>query len=410
MKTLILGLLLLFVFMGCSDPLKDNESCPCEVKLHELQEDGTYKRITYKFRLLENPRTLSGPLINVRLNPKFYMDGTTSEITPEAQYFKDAEGRIVPADTLTEELFSIYKNMEELYLFDKETQAEQLLKYPRTVSVHQRSKSRIEIDNAFYAPIFDQIVVLSYNGRKAPLGMNKGVMAHEHFHAIFNSIVRPIKRTVNDISFLSANPPFFDAPFSESRQVVQPIIVEEKPSFNFLILKSLDEGLSDFWAHLITGLSNPYLASYTSSVMGWRDITGSIIPIDPKDVLSKNLNYEDFKSEQKNRHGMVNSHIYSYGIRYSNLIKAMSEVLLEGKPLAPEEKRIVVGKWILSSLQKLAEVVDRNGKNKVLDQSEILESFIPLQDTNRNQLSKICSDVNEFLKFHDKKVSSCSSY
>ncbi len=405
MRLTVLFFLTLGFLAGCSDPLEDNEKCPCDVKINELQEDGTYKRSVYTFKTLENARTMTGSKINLRFNPRFYQDGSVKDITPENQFFVNSSGILIPSHTFSEELFSIYKIMEELYYFDTQIGVDRFLTYPRTVSIDNRSKSAKRREDAYYTPIHDRIVVLSYDGKLAPLGLNKGVIAHEHFHAIFNNVVRPIQKTVNDIGPASSS-----ANGSEKAGMIISDTKDKNLSYNYLILRALDEGLSDFWASLITGMSNAYLASLSKANVEYREVSGNIYPIHSQDVLAANLVYENFKTEMKTGHGQVQGYIYFIGVHYSNLIKSLSKkIALAREDLTPDQERVEIAKWIISSLQKLAQTLEQNGSLKVLSQADLLSSFIP-ETQNRALLKEICADLNEFLLQHSSKISSCSKY
>lgn len=150
----------------------------------------------------------------------------------------------VPKTALSEQMFTLYKIMEDLFYFDKSIGVDQILKYPRTISLQEKS-SVDAADNGFYMSAFDRIRILTYDGHKAPLAWNAGVVAHEHFHAIFERIVKPTQNTVG----LD-----YEGSVFSSQQSAESM--DDQTGYNFLILKALNEGLADYWASLHTGLSN----------------------------------------------------------------------------------------------------------------------------------------------------------
>lgn len=412
MKIILIITSLIAAFIAaCSSPLEDKEKCPCNVKLHTLQEDGTYKRSVFKLQTLENPRAVSSSKIRITLNPKFYMDGTTGDTTPEAQYFVDKDGNIVPKTTLTEELFSIYKIMEDFYFFDMKTGIDQVLFYPRNVSIHNKTPKAGEKDNAFYISSFDRIVVLSYKGKRAPLGMNKGVLAHEHFHAIFNKIISPVKNTINDKNYVLSLFGLLD----EGAGLYSAIDVDlpdEQIGYNYLLLRALDEGMADFWANLHTNISNSYKASYSpEDQLDGRAVEGVVSEMFAQNILESALNIANYRKEiavNGSAYRPTHDFIYVSGSKYSNLIKSLSDKIYPLKGgISLEERNVLVGKWIVQSLNKLSQTVAVQGRLSVLSQADILESFVP--HDRKDILKDICSDFDSFLAHHSK-VKSCSGY
>ncbi len=393
MKVLGSLLLTLALLSACSNPV-EKEKCPCKVKVRVLQPDGTYKRETVELKTLEDPNSVQSSKIRITMNPRFFKDGSVSELTPEAQYFVNEDNVIVPKTALSEQMFTLYKIMEDLFFFDKSIGADQVLTYPRYVSIYERTDS--SMDNGFYIPAYDRIRILTYNGDKAPLSWNSGVIAHEHFHAIFQKIVKP---TIYTIGLDYEGKAFSSQAAAEE--------VDANTGYNYLILKALDEGLADYWGQLHTGLSDSYQTSYELF-----DINRKVLPIvykmDSQESLKDTLDFrsyviEDLSSKGKSR--PINGLVYEKGVKYSNLIKSMSDKLFpEDKATSLEDRKKTQGEWIIASLKKLSETVYIKGKSQVLSQADILNSFVPDEKIGR---SEVCTDLNNFLTVHESKVVAC---
>lgn len=406
---LLLTLIMAFI-AACSNPFEDKDKCPCTVNLQELQPNGQYERKSFYLSTLRDPRKMIGSVIRVTLNPRFSRDGEVSEITPEAQYLVNADKQLVPTSTRSDELFTIYKIMEDLYKFDQATGVDQILNYPRILSIQERAKKANEKDDAFYSPLYDRIVFLSYTGKKAPLAHNTGVIAHEHFHAIFNKIVNPISETIDDMNYDAKLNLHDESPTLAEQFSVSSMEVETRAGFNYLILKSLDEGLADFWTNLQTDMSNSYVVSYMpEDQMEARAVQATIYPMDALPVLKADLDFSAYEREKKLTDRPVRKKVYGNAVKYSNFIKTLSEKMYpshaEASALSHQERKVAIAQWIIASLKKLSVVVQEKGQTQYLTQAEILESFIP---DNKEALGDICVSMKAFLTYQDSKVSSCT--
>jgi hypothetical protein len=412
MKLAAIFFLSLSILASCSNPIDSGSKCPCKVKIPQLQEDGTYRMEVVELKTLQNPKKISSSIIQVSEDPRFYNNGSIQDSKPQAHYIINSEGVIIPTRTETSEMFSIYKTMEDLYFFDQAIGTDKILTYPRRVSLETRSgKTRNYFNNAYFAVGFDRLVILKYIGDKVPLSINPGVLAHEHFHSIFFKIINPVVNTTNDMRFSSLQE---EAPVVKTNDspTDQNVKVSKEAGYNYLILKSLDEGLADFWANIHTNLENPYNASYSEEEhMDLRVIRPYVAQMDRQEDLKNLFNFELFTQESpmasaKSR--PIHGSIYGKGIMYSNLIKSVSENMFTvGKEIAPEEKKILIGQWMIASLQKLSKIVEAKGKTAIITQADILSSFIP-EVEERETLARVCADFKLFLSFHSDKVTACS--
>jgi hypothetical protein len=403
MKVVLFIFLALAFMASCSKSI-ESDKCPCKVKIPQLQEDGTYKLEVVDLPTLENPKNISGSRIRVTGNPRFFSDGSIDEVRPVAHYIINNDGVIIPTTSDTSEMFSIYKIMEDLYLFDKSIGVDQILSYPRTVSLQARGgKNKKSINDAFYVPYFDRTVVLKYTGAKVPLSINMGVLSHEHFHSIFNKIVDPVRKTTNDMGASSLHNQHTKILPDDSK-----IVVSKTAGYNYLILKALDEGLADYWANLQTGLANPYSVSYSEAEhMEDRVVVARVMRMYEQKQLEIILDYNKFKEESNSEIHSTEGTVYGNGVMYSNFLKSISEKMLsDKKDLDNKSQQEMIGKWIVESLKKLSVVVSEKGKTEILSQADIMNNFVPSLE-NREILNSICADFDLFLTYHNK-VSSCS--
>lgn len=404
MKVLLSLLLSLMVLSACSNPIESEEKkCPCYVKIPQLQEDGSYKLEAVQIKTLDSIKKIKSSKIQVTMNPRFLRDGTVEDLQPEAQFMITKDNVIVPTRTETAEMFSIYKIMEDLYFFDRDLGISSVLKYPLHVSLQTRaSRQRSAENNATYLPYFDHITVWKYVGDLVPLGLNRGVLAHEHFHALFSNIVHPDRYTVkSDAQGLADDEQEGQYTFID---IFHDSDTDSEAGYNFLILKALDEGLADFWANLFTDLENPYMASFDSdSAMSYRSIKPIVNQMESQEELTKIFNFNDYKQENavnSENDKRVHAYVYGRGVWYSNLFKAMS-LKITADETDPKMKKIIIGQWIISSIKKLARVVQEKGQTEIITQADILNNFVP-ESVDKSIESDVCLDLNVFLNFNSK--------
>jgi hypothetical protein len=412
MKGLVLSLLMLVLFSACSNPVESEKKCPCNIKIPQLQEDGSYKIEVVQFKTLEDVRKIKSSKIQITMNPRFFTDGSVEDMSPEAQYVINSDNVIVPTRTETAVMFSIYKIMEDLYLFDKKIGADNILSYPLRASLQTKvNRRKGSMNNASYIPLFDRISVLKYEGDKIPVGLNPGVLAHEHFHALFNAIVKPISSTIKVDGYKSKRDNLLDVTAREYTFVTKHHNdIDPRVGYNYLVLRALDEGLADFWANLQTGQINPYLASFTESEMGGRNVLPQILSMYRQDELRAIFDFQAYKSEESVKGDSdrpIHGSIYSNGVRYSNLMRTLS-ISVGANAVNEADRRAIVGKWMISSLKKLSKVIQEKGQTEALTQGQILNSFVP-ESSNKETLSEVCENLNSFL-INNYKAAACLGY
>lgn len=152
---------------------------------------------------------------------------------PQIRYFRRADGVYIPTDFLSLQLFSLYASFEKLKLIDESLGLGSLLKWPRKVVVQANVVSGLESmeNTALYSGEFDAYVFVPYTESNMPLMVNQGVVAHEHFHALFQKLfLEPQQKT------LAANVK------TESEKLLQSAMI-----------RAVNEGLADIWSYLLIG-------------------------------------------------------------------------------------------------------------------------------------------------------------
>lgn len=235
------------------------------VRLPLLGKDGVTKIGERSLGDIDNLNEVTGKYARFVFAPKITSEGLVG-FAPHARFVKAADGVFVPADEQSQHLAAIYAEFEQLYLFDQKLGVENLLAWPRVVgfSVRILNGSSILTDNAFYDGASDATLVVPYKDGHLPLAMNPGVLAHEHFHSLFDRlVVRPLlqEKLISRRMSPSAHAEKELAEYFEKiQQKAADIELDDaeldERLYNTVLLKSVNEGLADVWGWVRTGDMN----------------------------------------------------------------------------------------------------------------------------------------------------------
>lgn len=245
-----LGLLLSLFLIGCAG---SHERCGDKFLIPWPNSEGRYVLQEIQLNTLSNPYQLKGDAAevyhgNVLTDGGF--DGSVAE-----PHFTRAGDVCVPSDTASSAVVSAYAQMEKLYDFEGVLGTREQIKWPRKVGVEIRvnGKPIDVVNNAHYYGDQDAMALVPYERGDLPLSFNVGVVAHEHFHAHFQSVVygafnTALKMVVSvEKLFL---PDMLD--FRGRAEDIQGSDLSTPRGVNNYLLRGWNEGLADFFAGVYT--------------------------------------------------------------------------------------------------------------------------------------------------------------
>lgn len=251
--------------------------------------DGQYKFEAVPLNSLVNLSSLTGRSALFMLSPSV-VDNRLAGFQPRVRTFRDGDGVYVPTDELSLHLLTLYAHIEKLQELDAAVGLGDLLPKPRIVGVEvripQRQRGQVE-NNALYSPQLDALLFVPYKGDDLPLTVNAGVVAHEHFHSLFNYIVlKPAKAKIKAVRAAQVHPGeekilrevFEDIPADtqvtdgtvsvgatrsgvvagdlESDPAVigrESVGLEDWEVYHVNLLRAINEGLADVWGWIYSG-------------------------------------------------------------------------------------------------------------------------------------------------------------
>lgn len=215
---------------------------------------------------LENLQEMKGAYAQFIYAPKILDDGLEGA-NPHAQFTKTASGLYVPTDEISQQMAVIYAHMEHLAKLDEAAGVKDVLTWPRKIGISARIRGRdgrLWMDNSFYDGASDAILMVPNKNGNWPLATNPGVIAHEHFHALFyhlvqgplleeNVLSRTLRSSAHDERKILES---FDTGSSEGKNRETPrrgSLAFDERTYNTAVIKMINEGLADVWGWIYSG-------------------------------------------------------------------------------------------------------------------------------------------------------------
>ena len=227
--------------IGCSESGR-----PCGGKFLILwpNANGDYAPTVVATPTLQDAKVLSGPAARVYYEAS--IDETGFRGKPAEPHLSNSGDVCVPTDAGSSAAVSAYAQFERLRAFDQKLGVAEQVSWPRNVGVEMKMTGsfRDTHNNAHYVGDRDITTLVPTTWPTVPAAMNVGIVAHEHFHAHFQSQVmnqlrRP--RAINPGEVLDASLGTMDQGFNLIRQI------------NETVVRGWNEGLADLYAAIYTG-------------------------------------------------------------------------------------------------------------------------------------------------------------
>ncbi|HEX4924422.1 MAG TPA: hypothetical protein VFV50_10060 [Bdellovibrionales bacterium] len=214
--------------------------------------EGVYSLQAVAVPTLNNTKTMQGAAATIKIH------AGPNGPQPEANFVVDGDGVLIPGDYLTLQMSVAYAHLEKLMFIEQRLGLDALLPRPRKITIeypmYDESGAAV-FDNAFYYPTWDSLVLLPYRRRELPITVNAGILAHEHFHAIFQHTLgsAPAAAELHGLEISWAELPSVSCGEDMKREVSARAV--GKPAGRnapMVILRALNEGLADFWGWYYT--------------------------------------------------------------------------------------------------------------------------------------------------------------
>ncbi len=351
-------ILLLGTLAGCSFKKKDESTSGTTRVQIPFYLNGKYSLEVVDLFSLNNILNLQGSAALFLMDPDS-VSGKIRGRPPVISYFRNSNGVVIAKDDLSLQLLTVYAHFEKLQALDAAVGAKGVLRYPRTIAVNARYKTnqgQIE-NNALFSGQFDTLLLVPYTQNALPIMANGGVLAHEHFHALFHSLfIAPLgasypearKSNPHDSSKMQRAFGLTEENSPDDMVVVgSPLTAEElRAKYHAVVLRGINEGLADVWGWVYSGDTN---------------FVGKSLPVEK---FSRTLDQPvSFLYSEKSIMGLVERSDpdlemiglpYELGNELARAIRGLAKVSAQNRNLTETQSRVFTGKLILKSLSALS--------------------------------------------------------
>lgn len=386
----ILPLLLGAWLSGCADVTKD--SCGHKVLLLWPNASGQSSFQTVDLPTLPSPYEVRGPAADVYFAASLTENGYEGSVAhPRLTRSGDV---CVPTDTDSAEALSLYAQFERLKDFDSKLGVADQLSWPRKVGVeiNVRGAEGLTHNNAHYFGHEDAMAIIPYSLNGLPLGLNHGIVAHEHFHAHFQErVMNPLNAILAHVASVE-NFFYSDLNIHAMADEMQKVDFATNSGVNNFIVRGWNEGLADFYG--ATYVNNPdFLRESLALVSEGRRLDG------PALFMATGSQFREALVANRVSPAMAVNYSYAEGTKLARLLYRLSH----NGTIAQEE---MISR-ILDRLPSLTALLVKDYDSKVYD----FETIVPilLRGLPLNQDS--CEALRESIGKNsvEKEFPTCSS-
>ncbi len=295
-------------------------------------------------------KDVSGSYVKFYYTPGSAKDGLTG-MSPQSHFIRTNDDVYVPADTITQQMASLYYHIQSLNDFNAEISPElkQIVPFQIGLQTQVPNKTFVGLNNAFFDGDSNALLFVPYTLENIPISVNSGIIAHEFFHSIFFKKV--LKSFTAKQTSLVEN--------STDKAAATKVML-----LNQTYIRGLNEGLADFWGWLYTN-NYDYISISLPKFGGDRKLTLDESFIGRAETAS---DIEDQVNEaqqlSKNPTEYLSSYIYHIGTPHARFLKSLTDKMNAENKLVVIAPKLAMGRAIYSYLKLLSEKsVNLNAKD-----------------------------------------------
>jgi hypothetical protein len=379
--------------MGCADA---RNNCGNKVLALWPSASGEYTFQEVILSTLNDPYSLSGGAAKIYFESMIGGNSFSGKVA-QPRYTRSGD-LCVPMDTASSMAVSMYAQFERIMQFENRNGTLDMLTWPRRVGldINVRASDGMTHNNAFYLGQGDSIAVLPYNLDGVPLGLNPGIMAHEHFHAHFQRQVISVMNShlapafdVDSLFYSSFAPQRASA--KATVEDVDRADINTARGLNAFVLRAWNEGLADLYGAIFSG-DPRFFDQSLPALKNARALTSKIAPF----MSAFGLQFNARKiSDPKNLVAIS----YDQGAYLARLMYALANSGVE----TPEKFLVRV----MRRLKDIPPAILPEYESKVLEFEAVLPILLNDFPLNENSCATLRKSVSkEFMK---KSFALCSA-
>lgn len=367
-----LSLLLTLFLIGCAN--NTNDKCGGKILAVAPVAPGQYDLQELTLPTLNSPYSLSGVPAKIYYQSGVGDSGFEGPVA-QPRYTRSGD-TCVPMDTQSSIAVSVYAQFEKIWQFEQKLGTVSMLSYPRKVgldiNVTTRSGGTIH-SNAQYYGSLDAIAVQPYILGGVPLGLNPGVLGHEHFHSHFQQqVIRVINAKIS--SFLVDSLFYPGIGTKPTPDDIDRVDFKKPKGLNAFVLRGWNEGLADLYGAIYS--KNPrFFDESLPQFKEQRALTADVVRL----MNGTTLKAISFNSTAK----QLADRSYEQGAYLARLMYRLSNAGVES-----QEQFLV---RVLSRLKAIPDEVIPSFETEVMDFERVVE--ILLKDFPRTAI--VCQTLRQ---------------
>lgn len=277
---------------------------------------------------LDEPDKLIGPAIEVMVNPR--ADGGRPVAGESIVRYVRNGDVAVPADFVSLQAVTVFAHLDRLHALDRALGLAPALNGKERAGVmvvtpaNQHSQAPL-LNNAVYDGNLDALFVVPFTEPNLPLSQNAGVIAHEHFHRLFQATVLRRRDQMGAMPCLRHG-------LGITGDVAGrfDLAHDETTLSNFVVLRGLNEGLADFWGWAYSGDDSFVARSLGEQEDLQRRLDPNQVDFPSVERLKKELFATDGSGRKVLRsEGVLIGAAYKFGTQYARVLRGLADSMAE---------------------------------------------------------------------------------
>lgn len=414
LQRLLLGLGMIFLF-GCGDhPAGSRVSGSAKVRIPWKNAQGGVSLQVVELKGIHDLQEMKGDFARFAYAPRL-KDGGIDGVAPKGQFARTTSGIYVPLDSTSQQMATIYAHMQALRDLDRQAGVGDLLKWPRSIGIATRIRGndgRLWTDNAFYDGATDSILMVSNRKGRWPLSLNPGVIAHEHFHALFYAqVLGPLlnEKVLNHTISGSAHAEEEVLNHFRIAQSGEGLVGTEKSSreprgrdleldqkaYRSALVKMINEGLADVWGWIYSGQPDFIEKSFPNfkgirSLKSEREVAGLVSAEKVDDLIL-------LCQRSKSPNACANDVSYLAGSSLSRAVRSIFIGSLDELSASGKQARERLAQRLMKSLPGIADELRRSSIENRATLQSILQVVLDAEplSTEEKEVSQSLLSMGE---------------
>ena len=319
------------VLSGCSPSSRSTSNT---YQLPWSDDVGNYRLQKVQITTFDNPSGLSGKYGQVLVHPHDDQNQQLAD-SPAAGHFLKAGNTEIAADVLSLQAATIYAHIERLHQLDTLTGAASAIHWPLTYGLEVKTTDGT-VSNALYDPARNAVVIMPYAEGRLPIAINGGILAHEHFHSIFQALVMSGLPKDSQTSTPGVQGEWSLEAIQNSeagtKVTTDPVLrfdlskkIAEIPlqTYNYFVIHGINEGLADFYGWVYSGDPSFIENSLPVKAVALRKMNVEVRSMPSAELWKSLLRAQDDPSKIAPM-GFQLGEAYVLGTYYSTFLRALA--------------------------------------------------------------------------------------